>query len=198
MELEFPRDEYSTPLEDEELDGISIPGITHRNQLNEHEQQNIEEAHQWLIGRQFKAHDIPKESFIQRMHKRMFGRVWKWAGKFRITNKNLGVEWTTIPIELRKLLDDVKYWIEHETFGPEEIAIRFKHRLVSIHCFSNGNGRHSRLMADIIMEKIYGRPVFTWGLKNLVTDGNPRKTYIVALRAADKGNYGPLLQFAQS
>src|SRR5687768_7297178 len=120
MELDLPFDKHSTPLEDEELDGILIPGITTRGQLNEHEQQNIEEAIQWLIGRQLKPQVIFTEFFIRKLHVRMFGQVWKWAGKFRKTNKNLGVDWTAIPVELKILLDDVKHWMEHEIFQPEE------------------------------------------------------------------------------
>ncbi|HMW39337.1 MAG TPA: Fic family protein, partial [Saprospiraceae bacterium] len=78
------------------------------------------------------------------------------------------------------------------------IAVRFKHRLVSIHCFPNGNGRHSRLLADIIIEKIYKRPVFSWGATSLSSEGDARAAYIKALKTADKGDYGPLLAFARS
>ncbi|MEO6131448.1 MAG: mobile mystery protein B [Saprospiraceae bacterium] len=141
---------------------------------------------------------ILSEKFIKEFHKRMFGSVWKWAGHFRTSNKNLGIEWHTLPVNLRQLLDDVLFWIEYQSFDPDEIAIRFKHRLVSIHCFPNGNVRHSRLLADIIVEKLYNKPVFSWGAAKVTNHGNARTTYIEALKAADHGDYTSLLAFARS
>jgi Fic-DOC domain mobile mystery protein B len=111
--------------------------------------------------------------------------------------KNIGVKWTQIGIELKNLLYDTKYWIENNTFSPEEIAIRFKHRIVSIHCFPNGNGRHSRMMADIIMESIFDKEIFTWHQSIMVKD-DTRKEYIDALREADNGNVNPLIEFAKN
>jgi Fic-DOC domain mobile mystery protein B len=128
----------------------------------------------------------------------MFLEVWAWAGKFRDTNKNIGVDRLQIATQLKYLLDDTRYWIDHEIYPHDEIAVQFKHRLVSIHCFPNGNGRHSRLMADIVVEKIFGLPVFTWGAGNLVSAGSSRTKYIQAVRAADDGNIVPLLEFARS
>lgn len=128
----------------------------------------------------------------------MLGGVWEWAGTFRKSNKNIGVDKYQIPTELRTLLDDCKFWIENKTYGEDEIAVRFKHRIVSIHCFVNGNGRHSRLMADIVIEQVFGREVFTWGSTSLIQSGEFRSTYLQALRAADNGNYAPLLKFARS
>jgi Fic-DOC domain mobile mystery protein B len=128
----------------------------------------------------------------------MLGEIWSWAGKFRKTDKNLGLDKHKITSALRVLLDDCKYWIEHKTFSPEEIAIQFKHRLVSIHCFPKGNGRHSRLMGDLIIEKIFEENIFTWGAKNLVLSGQYRTKYLEALHNADKGNYEDLIKFARS
>jgi Fic-DOC domain mobile mystery protein B len=127
----------------------------------------------------------------------MFGDVWEWAGKFRMSEKNIGVDWMKIGVELRMLLDDANYWIKNHTYPPEEIAIRFKHRLVSIHCFPNGNGRHSRIMADIIIESVFGQDVFTWNNSNLVKPNNARNDYINSIKKADKGIIGPLLDFAR-
>ena len=126
----------------------------------------------------------------------MYGEVWKWAGEFRKTEKNIGVRWTNIEIELKKLIDDARYWVENKTFPAEEIAIRFKHRLVSIHCFPNGNGRHSRMMADIIMESIFKKEIFPWHQSNMVKPNEVRANYIGALKVADKGNIEPLIAFA--
>jgi Fic-DOC domain mobile mystery protein B len=128
----------------------------------------------------------------------MYGDVWSWAGEFRKTNKNIGVDRLQIPTELKYLLDDAKYWHENNTFSSDEIAIRFKHRIVKIHCFPNGNGRHSRLLADVIVEKIYKLPVFSWGSTNLSADGAVRAAYLKAVKAADLGEYAFLLAFARS
>ncbi|MEH6307228.1 mobile mystery protein B [Olivibacter sp. CPCC 100613] len=128
----------------------------------------------------------------------MLTYVWSWAGDFRVTEKNIGVERYRIGQELKYLLDDTLYWIKSNTYPPEEIAIRFKHRLVSIHCFPNGNGRHSRLMADIIIDKIFKQPVFSWGAANLVEQSDARADYIKCVRMADAGNLAPLVAFARS
>ena len=187
-----------TPLDEDEKNGLLIPTIAIRSELDEFEQQNIEEAIQWVLAKSLKAKTILTEKFVRNLHKQMYGDVWGWAGDYRKTNKNLGVDKWQIPTALRSLLDDATYWIEHSTFTPDEIAVRFKHRIVSIHCFPNGNGRHSRLMADIIVDKIYKLPVFSWGTENLVKQSDTRTNYIKAVKEADKNNYGQLLSFARS
>ena len=138
------------------------------------------------------------EKFVKDLHKRMYGDVWKWAGEFRKSEKNLGIKWTQIRIELKNLLEDTKYWIENKTYSPAEIAIRFKHRIVSILCFPNGNGRLSRLMADIIMESIFEQEVFTWHQSNMVNADEIRKGYITSLKEADNGNINALIEFAKN
>ena len=127
----------------------------------------------------------------------MYGDVWKWAGSFRKSEKNIGIKSYSIAVELKKLLDDALYWLENKTYSNEEIAIRFKHRIVSIHCFPNGNGRHSRLIADLIMTKLFNKSYFTWGNSNLIKANEVRKTYIKALQEADNQNYKPLMAFAK-
>lgn len=148
MGLDISTSDGQTPLDDDEKTGLLIPTITTRGELDEFEQLNIEEAMQWVLGKSFRTETILSEHFIRQLHQRMFRTVWNWAGDFRTTNKNIGVDKWQIPSDLRNLCGDALYWIEHATYPPDEIAIRFKHRLVSIHCFPNGNGRHSRLMAD--------------------------------------------------
>lgn len=141
---------------------------------------------EWTIPKRFSTEKLLSEEFVRSLHKRMFGEIWKWAGDFRRTEKNIGVDWVKIGIELRTLIDDTMFWIENKTYPPEEIAIRFKHRLVNIHCFPNGNGRHSRLMADLIIEKIFNKPVFTWGGANLTGENEMRRDYISALNKGTK------------
>jgi len=187
-----------TPLDEDEKNDLLIPTIATRGELDEFEQQNIEEAIQWVLSKSFNAKTILSEQFIKNLHKRMYGNVWAWAGNFRKTNKNIGVDKWIIPTALKTLLDDALYWIENDTFLPDEIAVRFKHRLVSIHCFPNGNGRHSRLMADIIIDKIFNLPVFTWGSEDLVQQSDTRTKYLEAIRAADKDQFESLITFARS
>ncbi len=198
MGLELEYIDGQTHLEEEEKEGLLIKSITNRGELDEFEQKNIEEAIQWSIGRTLKKEQILSEQFIKELHKRMYGHVSAWAGEFRKTNKNIGIDRWQISIELRKLLIDTLYWIDNNSYPPDEIAGRFKHRLVSIHCFSNGNGRHSRLMADIIIEKIFHKPVFTWGSDNLSNAGDARVNYLKAVKAADNGDYSLLFTFARS
>ena len=198
MGLDLTYIDGQTLLTEEEKDGLLIPTIATRGELDEFEQQNIEQAIQWVMGRSFKPQLIFTEDFIRTVHKRMYGDVWAWAGDFRKTNKNIGVDKWQIPTELQHLLDDAKYWCENNIYLPDEIALRFKHRIVSIHCFVNGNGRHSRLMADIIIEKIYKQPVFSWGASNLSTENDARRIYLQAVRAADKFDHSLLLAFARS
>lgn len=198
MGLEFAYKDGQTPLEEEEKDGLKIKSITTQGELDEFEQLNIEKAVEWTIHTNLKPKNILTEKFIKDLHKKMYGDVWKWAGEFRRTEKNIGIPWTKIGLELKNLLEDTKYWIENKTFSPEEIAIRFKHRIVSIHCFPNGNGRHSRMMADIIMESIFGNEIFSWHQSNVVKANEIRKEYINALKEADNGNVKPLIQFAKN
>lgn len=197
MGLVLDYQDGQTPLNEDEKRGLLINTITTHGELDEHEQLNIEKAVEWTIQTKFKQNKILTEQFIKRLHKQMFSDVWSWAGEFRKSEKNIGVEWIKIGIELKNLLDDTIYWIENKTFLPDEIAIRFKHRLVNIHCFANGNGRHSRLMADIIIESVFKKDLFSWHHSNMVRADETRKKYIHAIKKADNGNINPLLDFAR-
>ncbi|AFU67736.1 toxin (filamentation induced by cAMP protein, mobile mystery protein B) of toxin-antitoxin module, Fic superfamily [Psychroflexus torquis ATCC 700755] len=198
MGLEFDYKDGQTPLDEEEKEGLKIKSITTQRELDEFEQLNIENAVEWTIRTKFKPEKILTEKFVKDLHKRMYGEVWNWAGKFRRTEKNIGIPWTQIGVELKNLLDDTKYWIENKTFLPVEIAIRFKHRIVFIHCFPNGNGRHSRMMADIIIESIFGNDIFSWHQSNMVKASETRNQYIKSLREADNGNFKHLIEFAKN
>lgn len=198
MGLDFQYINGQTPLDEEEKEELKISSITTQGELDEFEQLNIEKAVEWTIRSRFKTERVLTEKFVRDLHKRMYSEVWKWAGEFRKSQKNIGVEWIKIPLELKKLLEDTMYWIENNTFSPEEISIRFKHRIVSIHCFPNGNGRHSRMMADIIMETVFGKDVFKWHQSNMVKANLTRKKYIDALKMADNGDIGPLVNFAMN
>jgi Fic-DOC domain mobile mystery protein B len=187
-------DDAATPLTPEERHDLIPSYITTRDQLNEVEQLGISEADRWAFSRK---RDVLDERFLLSLHKRMFGDVWKWAGSFRTTPRNIGVEAYQIAVDLRQLLDDVRYWVEHATYPPDEIALRFHTRLTWIHPFPNGNGRHARLAADLLMVAL-GDKRFTWGGAGLVDATAMRKAYIDAVRAGDNHDFAPLLAFARS
>ena len=198
MGLEIEYIDGQTPLDEDEKEGLLIPTVSTRGELDEFEQQNIEKAIEWTLTRKFKKEEIFLEDFVRNLHRRMYADVWKWAGKFRKSDTNIGCSWTNIGIQLRSLLDDTIFWIKEKSLTDEEIAIRFKHRLVSIHCFPNGNGRHSRIMADIIMEYVFNKPIFSWSESDLTKSNEVRKRYIDALKKADGGDINQLIKFATS
>lgn len=187
-------DSAATPLTPEELAGLIPSYITLRRELNAAEQRGILDAEHWAVARNREVLDA---AFLRGLHRRMFDKVWRWAGAYRTTPRNIGVEAWRIAPELRQLLDDARYWIEHATYEPDELAIRFHHRLVWIHPFPNGNGRHARLAADLLVMQL-GRIRFTWGSDSLVAASEVRRRYVEALRAADHHDPLPLLAFARS
>jgi Fic-DOC domain mobile mystery protein B len=188
------QDDAATPLSDEEREGLIPSYITLRSELNEAEQANIQEAENWALKRK---RDVLDERFLNNLHKRMFGRVWRWAGDYRRSGKNVGVEAYRIPTELHALIDDCRYWIENSIYDPDEIAARFHHKLVWIHAYPNGNGRHARLATDLLLIAM-GQKRFTWGSASLVDPGETRRAYVATLQAADRHDITPLLAFARS
>jgi len=186
----------STPLEVEEL-GALIPDLTTQGQLNEFEAQNIAKAEQWATGNARFRGELLTGTGLIRLHERMFGDTWKWAGKFRTSNKNLGMDWARIPEEVQKLCGDARYWVEHDSWPWPELAVRFHHRLVRIHPFVNGNGRHARLAANLLLAH-NGKRRLPWGGASLTEQGDKRKEYIASLREADGGSLKRLVQFVQS
>lgn len=198
MGLVFNYLEGETPLDADALGGLRIGTISNKRELDEFEQQNIESAILYFSRKKIDLNNFLSEDFVKLLHLKMFSDVWSWAGKFRKSNTNIGVDWTIISIELKKLLDDCLYWVKNKVFIDEEIAIRLKHRIVAIHPFINGNGRHSRLLADLMMEKIFRKKHFSWGSDNLYKENKARNVYLKALREADNGDYENLIAFAKS
>lgn len=190
----------ATPIDPDEADGLLQSHVSTRQELNELEEANIQGGHQWAFERAVAGRrrmDVLTEGFLYELHRRMFGSVWEWAGQVRTTDKNIGVDKFVIREEVRKLVEDARYWRDSGTYGADELAVRFHHRLVAIHPFPNGNGRHARLMADLIVQQAGERP-FSWGGMSLVETSALRKAYIDALRAADQGVLKRLLEFARS
>jgi len=195
MVMDYP--DGATPLNTDEMEGLKYPHIETRVELDQLEQQNIQEGYNWL-KRQRKFKDFISEAFVIELHIQLFGSVWSWAGSFRNSDKNIGIDHLYIGVELRNLLEDARYWLEHGTYNNEEFAARFYHRLVKIHPFPNGNGRHARIMTDVILEKVLGISPVNWGGSGLDKDGEHRQRYIQALRAADNNDYQSLIEFVSS
>ncbi len=187
--------EGATPLDPDELEGLKFAHIATRGELNELEQANITQGLRWL-GQRRTGTDVLSEAFVRKLHWRLFGDVWQWAGVYRQTGKNIGVDPARIGEQLRILLDDARYWAEQETYAPLEAAARFHHRLVQIHCFANGNGRHARIMTDEFLRHCCDHKPIDWAAgHDLMKDNRWRDQYIAALKAADNNEYGPLLEF---
>lgn len=184
----------ATPLDPDEVEGLKFKSIKTRPALDQLEAVNISSGIRWAD--KLKEPDLLTEQFIKELHSQLLGEVWDWAGKFRKTERNIGVDPSTIGVELRNLFDDCRTWIEFSSYEPLEIAVRFHHRLVKIHPFPNGNGRHSRIMADLICKHLLNIPAIDWsGGKNLQEQCERRTEYINALRSADGYDYQPLLIF---
>ena len=181
----------ATPLDPDETLGLKFAHIQTRGELDQMEQVNIQDGLRWL-SRQ-KNITVLDDLFLRELHRRLFGEVWSWAGMFRLTEKNIGVAPEQIAVSLRNLLDDAQYWVVHKTYSQQEIALRFHHKLVQIHLFPNGNGRHARIATDALL-KTLGEREINWGSASLNNNNAHRQTYIEALREADKGNYQPLLE----
>lgn len=181
-----------TPIDEDEKLGL-IPSLTSLEELNIWEQENIIEGRQWALNSSvLKRNDIFDVAFIIKLHEKMFDKTWAWAGEFRKTNKNIGCEPYEIRIELKKLYDDVAFWIDNKNYSILELALVFHHRLVKIHCFANGNGRHARLVADCIVKKYQPTVKIAWDANNLFEEEQLRKKYILALQAADRTDYSLL------
>jgi Fic-DOC domain mobile mystery protein B len=189
----------ATPLDPNEVEGLIPDYITTQAELNALERENILEAINWAHGRQHSG--VLNATFALNLHKRMLNRVWKWAGTQRTSDKNIGVFKEQISTELVKLFGDAKYWIENNTYSWDEIGARFHHRLVSIHVFVNGNGRHARIMTNILLSS-NGQEPFSWGMRTLngalEVEGTLRDQYISALKSADQGDYDGLIRFVRS
>jgi Fic-DOC domain mobile mystery protein B len=191
MEMQYP--EGATPLDPDELGGIKFKHVTTREQLDELEQANIASGLKWL-GR-YKG-DVLTGDFVFQLHKRLFGDVWTWAGTYRKTGKNIGMDPLQIEVALHTLLGDAQFWAKEKSYAPSGAAVRLHHRLVKIHPFPNGNGRHARIMADTVLQRIYGAKPIDWaGGHDLQKMNERRAAYIAALKAADNEDYAPLLAF---
>lgn len=198
----FGEPDGATPLDHDDRLGLLRTDIATREELNQAEAENIAAALQWAFSSRRTLPRFLTQAEIKTLHRRMFGDVWRWAGDLRRRETNIGVEPYRIATELESLLRDVQAQTadaERLAYPADELAVRFHHRLVSIHLFPNGNGRHARLAADVVVVSL-GRPRFSWGSSGHLAEAfGMRNRYLAALRAADRDRaYEPLLEFARS
>lgn len=194
--MKFEYIEGSTPIDPDESEGLIPTHLTNQKELNEWEQENIIDAVKIFSGNRFLALQILNLDFLLKLHKKMFDETWKWAGTIRKTEKNIGAAPENIREQTIILLDNTKFGIENKTYCPDEICVRFHVRLVQIHLFPNGNGRHGRLACDLLTHSLSINQ-FTWGSKNLYNKSEARTEYINGLKQADKNNFKPILEFVR-
>lgn len=189
----------ATPLTDEDLQGLRIPSVRTHGDLNQAEAANIVRGQEWALrARSARMPDMLSDRFMQRLHEAMFGTVWTWAGDYRLVDTNIGVPHHLIREHLHNVYADAHAWIEHDTYSPEEFSVRLHYRIVTVHPFPNGNGRHARMLADIVLARHFKRPALPWRNSPLNTANAVRQAYIAALVAADHHDFGPLMTFATS
>jgi Fic-DOC domain mobile mystery protein B len=195
----FQEPDDATPLDPDLRKGLRQTWITNRSDLNEAEQENILKGSAWARRnrRTPEATDILTDNFVRTLHEQMFGEVWRWAGSYRQNEVNIGIDPQLVPARMPELLSTVRFWIEQKTYPVDEIAVRLHHGLTQIHGFPNGNGRHAREMADLLIERL-GGDAFTWGSGSLQDTGALRSKYVTALKAADGHNMTPLMEFVRS
>lgn len=194
--LTAPEDDGQTPLDPDEAAGLLQDWIATRGDLNVAEEDNIREGWAWA-KRVIRRNEVLSQDFLRKLHKRMFGDVWAWAGKYRTTERNIGVAPHAIAVELKNLFEDAKAWETYDSYPVDERAVRIHHRLTVIHPFPNGNGRCARIFVELYLERL-GHSPFTWGSESGQPREQQRQQYIHALREADKSDYGPLLGLVRS
>lgn len=190
----FEADDAATPLTPAERNDLIPTHVTLKGELNELEQKNIAEANGWAFERK---RNVLDEAFLRGLHRRMFNQIWRWAGNYRTTDRNIGVAPHLIQPDLIQAIEEARYWVEQKSYEPDELVVRFHHKAVLVHPFPNGNGRWSRLAADLLITG-QGSNRFSWGGGNLQLSGGVRKAYIDALHKADNHDIGPLIAFARS
>jgi Fic-DOC domain mobile mystery protein B len=193
-----PEPAGATPLTAEDLEGLIPSFVATRADLNQVEYDNIRATLPWAVRQARRGPEvILGYGFMMALHKRMFSDVWRWAGTLRRRETNIGAPPGMVAPESQMRLDDALFWHNEAVFPPDELAARIHCRLVSVHPFPNGNGRCTRLMADLYLTAIGDEP-FTWGSTDLDTDGSGRAAYITALvKAAETDDYADLIRFAR-
>jgi len=162
-------------------------------ELDELEDLNIQKGLEWL-NRQKDPNYLSTE-FICKLHEKLFGDVWKWAGKYRTAEVNISkYRYYDVAPQLKNLFEDAKLWIQHGKMSWEEISEEMHKRLVTIHPFTNGNGQTTRIYVEYV-QKRNNQGIPRWMASMSHSPAKRRDKYIQALRSADKGDFGPLIEF---
>ena len=189
----------ATPLSEEDLEGLKVASVRTHAELNEVEAANIIRGQEWALrARLARMPLMLSDEFMQRLHKRMLGDVWRWAGEYRRADTNIGVPHLQVRQSLRKLFFEAQGWLEYDAYSPDEFTVRLHHGVVSVHPFRNGNGRHARMLAHLVMVRHFKLEPLPWGGSQLRYADRNRQSYLDALRAADHHDITPLLTFARS
>ena len=188
-----PAGDGHTELSEEDRQGLIPTYIATRGELFDAEERNIVRA---LRERPPSIDELLDDAYLRQLHLRMFGQVWAWAGAYRLRETNIGIAPAQIPEAVRNLVADTRVWIEGAVFRPDELAVRFHHRLVHTHPFPNGNGRHGRIATDYLI-LVLGSEQFTWGATLDVETEELRARYVKALQQADDGDYAALIEFVR-
>jgi len=197
MALSDSKNPGATALDPDEIADLIPKHIATQDELNEWEQSNIVQGQEWALrARSSKFPNLLTDYYVRQLHKKMFDQTWRWAGEYRKTGKNIGIEWVQIPVQTRNACEDAQLWVRKSIYEPVELCVRVHHRLVQIHLFPNGNGRHARLVADLILLKHYKLNRLPWGGRDLGLPGGNRDRYLAALRLADQGDFASLVKFA--
>ena len=186
-----------TEIPDEVRDDLIATYIATLGELHEAEEANIAAG---TFRRSPSVAELLDDRYLRDLHRAMFDEVWRWAGRYRQHDVNIGsIDWHQVPALVRQLVDDARFWVEADTFEPDELAVRFHHRLVQIHPFVNGNGRHGRFATEFLVEGL-GRPRFTWGAGLRLDRAQLRARYRMALERmdGDRDDIGELLKFTRS
>jgi Fic-DOC domain mobile mystery protein B len=183
----------STPLDHDQIKGIRFAHLTTMGELDELEDENIQRGLEWLNHQ--KTKDYLSIEFLCKLHEKLFGEVWKWAGKFRTVEVNISkYRHHDVRPQLHNFFEDIKLWISGGKMSWDEISAEMHHRLVTIHPFPNGNGRTTRIFTEYV-QKRNQQQVTSWGSTRKIDQKKRRDDYIKALRLADIGDFRALIDF---
>jgi Fic-DOC domain mobile mystery protein B len=185
-----------TPIDPDEAKGLLLR-INTQEALNRAEEENILRARTWAVRSRLVRNRLVSDSTLRRIHKEMFGGVWRWAGVYRLSDKNIGGPWGQVPVLVRQVCENFGLRVSLAGEDRDRLCVEFHYQIVNIHPFVNGNGRHARFCADRLVENLGGLP-FSWGRNDLRGEGAARASYLAALQAADTGDLEPLVRFARS
>ena len=95
--------------------------------------------------------DLLNDYFLRDLHTQLYGDIWMWAGRWRQYEVNIGVAPEHIAVELRSAMGNIGYrWERAADWTPRELGVAVHAEAVRVHPFTDGNGRTTRLLADLV------------------------------------------------